>query len=81
MIVVIVRGKSKQRARRIAHRRMRNPVRELPISQAEAAQLKRQVQKQFGGRGRDLRKAAVLYTAFTGHEEVDAVKEIGRAHV
>lgn len=52
----------------------RNPVRELPISEAEKKRLLRAVDREFGGQGAQLRKAAGLYTKFTGHENVDVVK-------
>jgi hypothetical protein len=48
----------------------RNPVRELPISAAERARIQRDVSAMFSGAGRDIRKAAALYSDFTGHEDV-----------
>jgi hypothetical protein len=75
MIVLLVTGKKHRRIRaKVRGPRARNPVRELPISQAERHRLQQEVQKQFSGRGKQLRDAALLYTNFTGHEEVDAIK-------
>ena len=75
MKVVLVTGKRSARQRvKVRGPGAANPVRELKISAREREQLEREVRKQFGGRGKLLRQAALLYTAFTGHEEVDAVK-------
>jgi hypothetical protein len=54
--------------------RRKNPVRELPISKKEMDQLLHAVNREFGGQGGELRKAAALYTKFTGHKDVDVVK-------
>ncbi len=54
-------------------RKRLNPVRELDLSDAERAQLQRDVNRQFGGRGARLRKAAKIYADFTGDSDVTAV--------
>lgn len=75
MMVLLVTGKKARRMRvKVRGPRARNPVRELPISQAERERLQQEVKKQFSGRGKQLREAALLYSNFTGHEEVDAIK-------
>lgn len=51
-----------------------NPVKELKIPPAERARLLHAVNREFGGKGSELRKGAALYTKFTGHEDVDVVK-------
>lgn len=45
-----------------------NPVRELDIGPVELEAIRRNVQKQMHGQGGAVRKAAALYTDFTGHE-------------
>ena len=54
--------------------RQSNPVRELPISKAERARIKAEVQAGLTGLGAQARKAAALYTDFTGHEDVRLAK-------
>ena len=56
------------------HARQSNPVRELPISKAERARIKAEVQAGLTGLGAQARKAAALYTDFTGHEDVRLAK-------
>lgn len=46
-----------------------NPVRELDIDNAELSRIRNEVQKQMTGQGRAVRKAAALYTEFTGHDD------------
>lgn len=48
----------------------RNPVGELPIPPQEMDEIRREVQKSLSGRGADVRRAARLYTDFTGHDDV-----------
>lgn len=51
-----------------------NPVRELDIPPEEMDEIRRDVQKQMTGKGAAVRKAAALYTDFTGHEDVKITK-------
>jgi hypothetical protein len=52
----------------------RNPVRELNMSTAERKRVLAEVDRQIGGRGGNIRKAAELYANFTGHEKIDVRK-------
>jgi hypothetical protein len=52
----------------------RNPVRELDISRAEMNRLTDAADRQLSGHGAAIRKAAALYTKFTGHKELDISK-------
>lgn len=52
----------------------KNPVRELDIDPDELADIQRDVQKQLAGRGAAVRKAAALYTDFTGHTDPQLTK-------
>lgn len=52
----------------------KNPVRELDISPAEMKKIVAAANREFGGQGGDIRKAAALYTKFTGHEDIDVSK-------
>lgn len=52
----------------------RNPVRELDMSDEEREQIKRDVQKQLGGKGAAVRKSAAMYTDFTGHTDINLDK-------
>lgn len=54
--------------------RRTNPVRELKISAAEKQRILHAIDREFGGSGAQLRKAAELYGKFTGHTEIDVVK-------
>lgn len=47
----------------------KNPVRELDMSDEERDEIAKEVQHNFAGRGRDLQRAAALYTDFTGHDD------------
>ncbi len=47
-----------------------NPVRELAIPASERKAIANAVNREFNGQGRGLRKAARLYSDFTGHEDV-----------
>lgn len=47
----------------------KNPVRELDIPAPELEEIKNAVQKQMRGKGADVRKAAELFTDFTGHDD------------
>jgi len=51
-----------------------NPVRALDIDDDEREEITQSVQKQLTGRGAAVRKAAALYTDFTGHEDVELTK-------
>lgn len=52
----------------------KNPVRELDISPSEMKRLEHAITREFGGKSASLRKAAALYTRFTGHEQVEVSK-------
>lgn len=49
--------------------RKTNPVRRLNISERERQQIQKEVQNAFSGKGAALRKAAKLYSDFTGHDD------------
>lgn len=49
--------------------RTKNPVDELDIPDEEMAEIRHVVQKDFNGKGQSVRKAAALYTDFTGHSD------------
>lgn len=51
-----------------------NPVRELDIAPDELEEIKSSIQKQLGGQGAAVRKAAALFTDFTGHKDVSLSK-------
>lgn len=51
-----------------------NPVRELKMSDKERNRVLAEVDRQIGGRGGNIRKAAQLYSKFTGHEKIDVRK-------
>lgn len=59
--------------------RQPNPVRELDIPDTEREEIQRDVQKSLTGRGKGLRKAAALYTDFTGHTDVKVSKVMAPA--
>lgn len=50
------------------------PVRELQMSAAERKRIAAQVKNAFSGKGRDLRKAAKLFSDFTGYNDPKVVK-------
>lgn len=52
----------------------RNPTRELDISPAEMKRLQTAIDREYGGKGADVRNAASLYTRFTGHTDVNVAK-------
>ncbi len=52
----------------------RNPVDELDIPESEMASIRQDVKKQLSGKGADVRKAASLYTDFTGHDDPQLTK-------
>lgn len=54
--------------------RQGNPVRELDIPESEMRAIRQGVKKQLTGRGADVRKAANLYTEFTGHDDPNLTK-------
>jgi hypothetical protein len=54
--------------------RSENPVRELDMSAAEKRRILETVKRDFQGAGKDIRRAAKLYTKFTGHEDVRVSK-------
>jgi hypothetical protein len=51
-----------------------NPVKELEITPAERQRLQRQVDREFSGRGAQLRKSASLFAKFTGDGDIKAMK-------
>jgi hypothetical protein len=54
----------------------KNPVRELDISPAEMKRIQHNVDRQMNGQGAQVRKAAALYTKFTGHTDVELTKAV-----
>lgn len=54
--------------------RSKNPVRDLKIPPAELARIQKAIDREFGGKGAQLRKAASLYTRFTGHTDIEVSK-------
>lgn len=51
-----------------------NPVRELNMSDAEREQIAENVRTQMTGQGKGLRKAAALYSDFSGHDDPQVSK-------
>jgi hypothetical protein len=52
----------------------KNPCTELDISPAEMKKLTAKFQRDLAGQGAGLRRAAALYTKFTGHKELEISK-------
>lgn len=50
------------------------PVKKLQISAKERVAIKKQVQNLFSKGGSDLRKAAALFTDFTGYDDPQVIK-------
>lgn len=53
---------------------VKNPVRELDMSAQERKRVLAEVDRQIGGRGGKIRKAAELYANFTGHDKINVRK-------